>query len=155
MTEIAVRNVALGLVVKSFAHLVDENQILPILHIEAGSAHQRKNRALQFPGRVIVFGRERALGAHGRAVFQSLVGKTPQRSADRHRRELAAGVLKSIGLAADLEHRSQARIEHAAKIYIAGTAAGGDNHRFTRAQTHRRLAAVDVAIGAKALQRRR
>ena len=65
--------------------------------------------------------------------------------------ELTARVLKSIRFAADLDHRGQARVEHAAKIDIAGAAAGGDNHRFVRAQLHRRQRAFHIALGTKAL----
>ncbi len=149
--QIAVGNIAFGLVVKPLANLVHQDHILPVLHIEACGAHKRKNRALQLPCRIIVFRRERPLRAHRRAVFQRLIGQTPKRSAHAHGGELAACVLIAVRFTTDLYDRSEPRIEHATKMNITGAAAGSDNHAFARPQLHRLLEAFNIALRTKAL----
>ena len=59
------------------------------------------------------------------AEFAGLVEQPPQRGADRHRRELAAGVLIGLRHAGEAAiFLGQARIEHAAKIDVTGRSAG-------------------------------
>ena len=68
------------------------------------------------------------------AELAGLVIESPQRGADRHGGQLAAGVLvrpRHAGQAAIF--LGQARIDHAAEIHVAGRTAGGDDHRFARA----------------------
>jgi len=116
LVDVAVRIVALGLVVKTLADLIDQNQVVPILDAQSDRLHQREDGTLQLPGHVIPLGRQHPLGADIVAVFQGLVHQSPQRSADRHGRELTAGVLITVGLAGNRQHFGQARIEHAAEI---------------------------------------
>src|SRR5262249_22075231 len=149
-TQVTMRRIALGLVVEPLADLVHQDQILPILYVEAGGAHERKDRALNLPHDVIILRGESALGANGGAVLQGLIDQTPQRGPDRHGGELATGVLITIRFAPDLDHRGHPRIEHAAKVYIAGTASSGDDNRFGRAEIHGRFSAFDVPFRAKA-----
>src|SRR5262249_40087765 len=150
VSKITVGRIAFGLVVKSFADLVHQDQILPILYVEAGGTYERKDRALKLPHDVIILRGEGTLGANGGAVLQGLIDQTPQGSPDRHGGKLTTGVLITIRFAADLDHRGHPRVEHTAKVYVAGTASGGDDNRFGRAEIHGRFSAFDVPFRAKA-----
>ncbi len=77
---------------------------------------------------VAVLAADHAGLGEGRAEFAGLVVEAPQRRADRHRGQLAAGVLVGPGHAGEAAiFLGQARVEHAAEVDIAGRAAGGDD----------------------------
>src|SRR5215510_8654336 len=65
--------------------------------------------------------------------FSSLVIRTPERCADRHRCKLPAGVLERIGFT---RHATvllgQSRVEHSAEVHVTGRAAGGDDNTLSR-----------------------
>ena len=103
---------------------------MPIFHRQAGGAHQREERKLKLPRHVIPFRPQHPLGANVVAVLQRLVCKAPERGADCHRRQFAAGVLKGVGLTRNRQHLRQPRVEHAPEVQVAGHAAGGHDHGF-------------------------
>src|SRR5262245_59144449 len=74
---IAVWVIPFGLIVESLANLIDQDQILPVLHVQAGGSDERENRGFKLPRHVIVFRGERALGANVIAVFKNLVRESP------------------------------------------------------------------------------
>ena len=54
--------------------------------------------------------------------------RAPERGPDRHRRELAVGVLRRPPVAVDLVLLSQPRIEDPAEVDVVGVSAGGEDH---------------------------
>ena len=97
---------------------------------------------LQVP--VVVLAADRAGLGHVGAELAGLVVEAPQRGADRHRRDFAAGVLvrpRHAGEAAIF--LGQARVEHAAEIDVAGRTAGADDDRLAGADVERGAVVVD------------
>ena len=136
-----------SLVVEALAEHVDQDEVLPIRHPEARRASAVEDRTagepLEMP--VIVLASDRARLGHVRTELADLVIKTPQRRADRHGRELAAGILvgpRHAGETAILF--GQARVEHAPKVDIAGRAAGADDDGLARA---------DIQLGSLVIDR--
>src|SRR5262245_11208595 len=78
VTKITVGRIAFGFVVKPFADLVHQDQVLPILHVEAGGTHERKDRTFKLPHDIIILRSKGTLGANGGAVLQGLIDQTPQ-----------------------------------------------------------------------------
>src|SRR5215472_14098757 len=94
---------------------------------------------------IAVLAADRARFGDSRAKFTGVVEQSPERGADVHAGELAAGVLirpRHAGEPAIFFRES--RVEHAAEIDVAGRAAGRDDDRFARA---------DVANGAFLIHR--
>ena len=81
---------------------------------------------------------------HVGTEFADLVVKTPERCADRHRRELAAGILVRPGHAGEAAiFFGKARVEHASEIDVTGRAAGADDDGLARADIRPRPLMVD------------
>src|SRR5262245_52406647 len=102
VAQVTVGRIASGLVVESFADLVHQDQILPILYVEAGGTYEWKNRAFNLPHDVIILRGEGTLGANGGTVFQGLIDQTPQGGPDCHGGELTTGILITIRFTPDL-----------------------------------------------------
>src|SRR5262249_32953655 len=72
------------------------------------------------------------------AKFSRLVVQTPKRRADGDRRELAAGILNRVRLS---RHAAiflrKSRVEHSAKVYVAGGASSSEDHALARANVKR------------------
>src|SRR5262249_6551244 len=134
VAQVTVGRIAFGFVVKPLADLVHQDQVLPILHVEAGGTHERKNRTFNLPHDVIILRGEGTLGANGGTVFQGLIDQTPQGGPNCHGGELTTGILITIRFTSDLDHRGHPRVEHAAKVYVTGAASGGDDDRLGRAE---------------------
>src|SRR5262245_57619481 len=77
IVHIAVGVIPFGLIVESLANLIDQDQILPVLHVQAGGADQGENRGFKIPGHIVVVLDDRALSANVITVFKNLVRKSP------------------------------------------------------------------------------
>src|SRR5437879_3546724 len=94
-----------------------------------------KYRARRLPGEVdiTVLAADAAGFRHHPAKLAALVVSAPQRSPDRHRRQLAACVLGRVGFTSDAAILfGEARIEDAPEFDVAGRASRPDDNRFAR-----------------------
>jgi hypothetical protein len=86
IVQIAVRVIAFGLVVKTLTQLVHQNEILPVLDLQAGGTHEREDGGMDIPDEIVVPCAQGSLCSDAIAIFQNLVPQAPERGANRHGR---------------------------------------------------------------------
>ena len=99
---------------------------------------------------IAILAADRARLGDAGAELAGVIEQAPQRGADRHGGDLAAGVLigpRHAGEAAIF--LGETRIEHAAEIDVAGRAAGGDDDRLAGADIEALALVVDGDAGTR------
>ena len=123
--------VTVGFVEEALSKHVDGNDVLPIVHLQAGGAGLMEDGTARLPVTAIIIlvaDGDRVLSVQ--AKLASLVIEAPQRGANCHRCDLTRRVLIGPGHTREAAiFRSQSWVELAAEFNVAGVATSRDDHR--------------------------
>ena len=143
------------LIIEALAHLVDDDRVLPVAHAEARGADLGEDGAILGPPDVVRPRADDRPLAEGAVSIKRLVRRAPERCTNRHGGQLAAGILGRELVGGEREFLGQPRVEHPAEVDIARAPARADDDGLLGPDGDGFRVHVDVAVGAKALERRR
>lgn len=138
-------------VVEALPGLVHNDRVLPVAHIEARMVlDAREDRRLRRPTDVVRANADHRTLAKRTVAVHGLVGRAPERRADRHRGEFARAVLRRIFFRGAGVFGSQARVEDAAEFDVPGVPSRRDDDRLPGVHRHGFVGTNDVSLREEA-----